>query len=317
MPTTPLVFRRLAAFTCLLGALLGVQACAPAMGPMGTPALQADGDGRAVLRISAIPDQNPEKLNRLYGLLVAELEERLGVPVQYVPVVDYTAAVTAFRNGDLDLVWFGGLTGVQARLQSPGAQVVAQRDIDARFTSVFIAHRDSGLLPITDIRELVALRGKRFSFGSESSTSGRLMPQHFLARAGVTPDQFAGGHAGFSGSHDSTLRLVESGSYEAGALNSQVWESRVREGSVDTDAVRLIWVTPGYPNYHWVARGDLVRRFGTDIHSELRHALTGLSLDDPRGATILGLFGATAFTPATAAAYAPIEAIGREIGKIR
>ncbi|MEK9632128.1 MAG: PhnD/SsuA/transferrin family substrate-binding protein, partial [Synechococcus sp.] len=73
-----------------------------------------------VLRISAIPDQNPERLNRLYGLLAKELSDQLGVPVKYKPVVDYGAAVTGFRRGDLDLVWFGGLTGVQARLQTPG-----------------------------------------------------------------------------------------------------------------------------------------------------------------------------------------------------
>ena len=99
------------------------------------PALAAE-----VLRISAIPDQNPERLNRLYGLVASELSEQLDVPVRYVPVIDYAAAVTGFRRGDLDLVWFGGLTGVQARLQTPGAVVLAQRDVDARFRSVFIAN---------------------------------------------------------------------------------------------------------------------------------------------------------------------------------
>ena len=89
-----------------------------------------------VLRLGAIPDQKPEKLNRLYPLVASELSRQLGVTVKYVPVVDYTAAVTAFRTGDLDLVWFGGLTGVQARLQKPGARVLAQRDIDVAFHSL-------------------------------------------------------------------------------------------------------------------------------------------------------------------------------------
>ena len=102
-----------------------------------------------VLKIGAIPDQNPEKLNRLYGSLSEELKASLNVPVQYVPVSNYAAAVSAFRSGSLDLVWFGGLTGVQARLQTPGATVLAQRDIDAEFTSVFIANGASGLRPIT------------------------------------------------------------------------------------------------------------------------------------------------------------------------
>ena len=145
------------------------------------------------LRIGAIPDQNPERLNRLHGALSAELSESLGVPVRYVPVSNYAAAVSAFRTGSLDLVWFGGLTGVQARLQTPGAKVVAQRDIDARFTSVFIANSGSGLRPITSQDQLKQLKGKRFTFGSESSTSGRLMPEHFLRQSGATPRDFAGG----------------------------------------------------------------------------------------------------------------------------
>ncbi|MEX1316922.1 MAG: putative selenate ABC transporter substrate-binding protein, partial [Synechococcaceae cyanobacterium] len=36
---------------------------------------------KRVLRIGAIPDQNPEKLNRLYGLVADELSEQLQVPV--------------------------------------------------------------------------------------------------------------------------------------------------------------------------------------------------------------------------------------------
>src|SRR5690606_10172954 len=114
------------------------------------------------------------------------LEAELGVPVEYRPVTDYTAAVTAFRVGDLDMVWFGGLTGVQARLQVGGAQALAQRSIDEQFTSVFIANRDSRLPQLDSIDDLTQLAGHTFTFGSESSTSGRLMPQYFLQEAGLT-----------------------------------------------------------------------------------------------------------------------------------
>ncbi|MFM7646782.1 MAG: PhnD/SsuA/transferrin family substrate-binding protein, partial [Cyanobium sp.] len=100
----------------------------PLSGDAGSPAattlLPRAQAQQKLLRIGAIPDQNPEKLNRLYGQVATELSRQLGVKVQYVPVTDYAAAVSAFRTGSLDLVWFGGLTGVQARLQKPGAQVI-------------------------------------------------------------------------------------------------------------------------------------------------------------------------------------------------
>ena len=272
-----------------------------------------------VLRISAIPDQNPERLNRLYELVAAELSDQLGVQLRYVPVIDYTAAVTGFRRGDLDLVWFGGLTGVQARLQTPGAVVLAQRDVDARFRSVFIANRQAlkDLKPFTSIAELSQLKNKRFSFGSESSTSGRLMPQFFLAKAGVEPKDFSGGQPGFSGSHDATIALVQSGAYEAGALNEQVWESRLKEGKVDTSKVVLLWRTPTYPDYHWVAQGNLNKRFGAGFTSKLQQALLKLSPDQPRQAQVLELFGAKKFIKAPVDQYASIESVGRQLGKIR
>jgi len=272
---------------------------------------------RPVLRISAIPDQNPEKLNRLYGQVAQLLSKQLGVPVQYVPVIDYTAAVSAFRTGNLDLVWFGGLTGVQARLQKPGAQVIAQRDIDASFHTVFIANKASGLQPIASQKGLSELKGKRFTFGSESSTSGRLMPQFFLQQAGVKPSDFAGGAPGFSGSHDATIALVQSGAYQAGAVNEQVWKANLRSGKANRNKVLAIWRTPGYPDYHWIGQPNLDERFGKGFTAKLRGAIISWRPSNPEQKAILQLFGAQQFTAAKASDYAPIERVGRQIGKIR
>lgn len=100
--------RGLARFVALtaIGILLGACGSAP-----GDPR-SAAGSGERALTISAIPDQDPQELQRLYGTVSDYLSDRLGVPVRYVPVTDYTASVTAFKRGDLQLVFFGGLTGV-------------------------------------------------------------------------------------------------------------------------------------------------------------------------------------------------------------
>ena len=272
---------------------------------------------QAVLQIGAIPDQNPEKLNRLYGALSEEISEKLEVPVRYAPVSNYAAAVSAFRTGSLDLVWFGGLTGVQARLQTPGARVLAQRDIDAEFTSVFIANGASGLRPFTSADQLVELKGRRLAFGSESSTSGRLMPQYFMGENGVKPDDLAGGGPGFSGSHDATIAVVQSGAYEVGALNEQVWRSNVDAGRVDPDKVKVIWRTPPYVDYHWVVRPDLDARFGDGFTDNLQSTLLELSAETENGAAILELFGAERFIPAEDEDYVMIETVGRQLDKIR
>ncbi len=266
--------------------------------------------------ISAIPDQDPEKLNRLYGKLADYLKAQLGVEVVYKPVTDYTAVVNAFRTGDVDMAWFGGLTGVQARLQVDGAQAIIQRDIDEKFRSVFIANVATGIQPFEDIGGLTALKGRTFTFGSESSTSGRLMPQFFMRQAGVLPSDLKG-EPGFSGSHDKTIKLVEAGSYEAGALNAQVWEARVSAGEVDTSKVTVIWRTPPYYDYHWIVRPDVEQNFGAGFSERVKQAFLALDQANPAHKEILDLFGAQKFIETRNENYADIEAIGREIGKIK
>jgi phosphonate transport system substrate-binding protein len=267
--------------------------------------------------ISAIPDQDPEKLNRGYSALTTYLSKQLGVPVEYRAVTDYAAVVTAFKVGDVDMVWFGGLTGVQARLQVEGAQAILQRDIDEKFTSVFIANANSGLAPVADATALAAaLKGRTFTFGSDSSTSGRLMPQYFLQQGGLALTDLKG-EPGFSGSHDKTIKLVEAGTYEVGALNSQVWENRLKAGEVDAVKVQVIWTSPPYYDYHWVIRPDVATDYGPDFVTKLKAVFTTLDANSPDHKDIMGFFGAKRFIETKNENYAAIEQVGREIGKIK
>ncbi len=274
-------------------------------------------NSKEVFIISAIPDQYPEKLNRLYTILSDELSESLNIDVEYKPVINYQAAVSAFRTGSLDLVWFGGLTGVQARLQKPGAIVLAQRDIDRAFHSVFIANTKAKIKPIRDIKDLKVLKGKRFTFGSESSTSGRLMPQYFLNKANVKLTDFKGSRPGFSGSHDATIALVQSGSYEAGVLNEQVWIDSINSGRANKKDIFVIWRTPAYSDYHWLAQPSLDQKFGKGFTNRLQKSIIGLKKTNPRQKKILELFSAKSFVKAHAYQYEDIEFIGRKLGKIR
>ena len=276
------------------------------------------GEFEGTLRIGAIPDQDLEVLQRTYDSVADHVEAAMpGVTVEYVPVTDYEGAVTGFRVGDLDVVWFGGLTGVQARLEVEDAQALVQRDIDEAFTTVFIASVDSGLGPIADVDGLTALSGHSLTFGSESSTSGRLMPQYFLIEAGVDVDTDLSGQVGYSGSHDATIEVVSAGTYEVGALNSQVWDDRSAEGVVDGEKVTEIFRTPPYYDYHWVGRPDIDERLGDGATEAFVDALLALDADDPDDAAILELFGAGSFIRTENGNYDAIEAVARDVGLIR
>ena len=143
------------------------------------------------------------------------------------------------------------------------------------------------------------------------------MPQYFLAQAGVTPKQFAGGQAGFSGSHDATIALVQSGSYQAGAVSQPVWDVAVKNKKVDPNKVKVIWTTPAFGNYHWLARPNLDPRFGKGFTTKLQQAIVSLSPKSERQKSVLALFAAQRFIPAQESQYQPIEKVGRQLGKIR
>lgn len=262
---------------------------------------------RPQFTFTAIPDQNEAELIRRFQQVADYLSAELGVDARYIPVKSYPAAITAFRNNQVQLAWFGGLSGVQARKVVPGSQAIAQGYEDQFFKSYVIAHKSTGLKPQGELP--AALNGKSFTFGSKGSTSGRLMPEFYLREAfGKAPDEIFS-RVGFSGDHSRTIALVQSGAYEVGAVNYAVWEKAVENGEVDQELVSVIWTTPEYADYQWTVRGDIDEQFGPGFQEKLTQAL--LELDDP---AILASFPRSKFVPADNNVYLAIEQTAKAIG---
>jgi phosphonate transport system substrate-binding protein len=272
-----------------------------------------EGEASGPMSISAIPDQDPELLNRLYPDVAKRFTEATGVEVEYQPVTDYTAVVRAFEVGDVYLAWMGGLTGVQAASRVEGAQAIAQRDIDPEFHSLFIANTSAGLEPFDDVEGLQALADHTLTFGSETSTSGRLMPQYFMQEGGFDQADLKG-EPGFSGSHDATIEAVASGSFEVGALNEQVWKATKDAGEVDLSDVVVLYRTPAYYDYHWLARPDLDQQFGEGTTQAVTDLLLGLDPSNEEDAKILDLFGADSFIETKNSNYDQIKQVAQEQG---
>ncbi|WP_457807597.1 putative selenate ABC transporter substrate-binding protein [Kushneria sp. EE4] len=262
-------------------------------------------------RFTAIPDEDESRLVERFDKVADYLSKKTGLDVEYVPVKSYAAAVSAFRNDQVQLAWFGGLTGVQARQFVPGSQAIAQGKEDAEFETYFIANADTGLE--ADQSELPdALEGKTFTFGAKTSTSGRLMPDYYLRERFDKAPEDIFSRVGYSGDHTRTMALVESGAFDVGALNYTVWDAAVADGRVDTDKVHVIWATPSYPDYQWTIRGDVDEHYGDDATAHVRQAL--LDMTDP---DLLSSFPREGFIPASNEDYAPIEQVGQELGLLR
>jgi len=264
-----------------------------------------------VLRYTAIPDQNTTELAQKFAPLTEYLARELGVRVEYVPARDYQASVEMFRGGDIHLAWFGGLTGVQARHLVSGARAIAQGAADPEYYSYFIANASTGLERQTEFP--LAIGDLSFTFGSESSTSGRLMPEFFIREhTGKAPAEFFSQTFGFSGSHDRTVELVESGRFQAGVVNYKVYDQRVAAGETDPEVVRVIWQTPTYADYNFTAHPALETVFGAGFTDRLQAAL--LAIDDPG---LLAALPRERLVAATNEDYAGIEAVARQLDMLR
>ena len=256
-----------------------------------------------VLRITAIPDESPTELARKAAPLVKYLEGKLGMKVEFTPVTDYAAAVETLVNKKVDLAWFGGFTYVQANVRSGGRVIpLVQREEDERFRSVFISS-DPGITKLTD------LKGKDLSFGSQSSTSGHLMPRSYLLQAGVDPDKDLK-RVAYSGAHDATIAAVASGKVVAGALNISVWDKFVADKKVDASKVHVFFTTPPYFDYNWTVHADMP----VALRDKLSAAFLALNRDNAEGKEVLDLQRATRFVPTKAENYKGIETAARSAG---
>ncbi|MBY0410260.1 MAG: putative selenate ABC transporter substrate-binding protein [Burkholderiaceae bacterium] len=266
-----------------------------------TPLAQAQ--TQTVFRVTAIPDESPTELARKAVPLMKYLESKMGMTVEFTPVTDYAAAVEAVVNKKIDMAWFGGFTFVQANVRSGGKILpLVQREEDTKFRSVFITSDPA-------IKTLADLKGKDLSFGSQSSTSGHLMPRSFLLEQGVNPDKDLR-RVAFSGAHDATIASVASGKVQAGALNISVWEKFVADKKVDTAKVRVFYTTPPYFDYNWSVHADMPAA----TRQKIIDAMLALNAETPPGKEILELQRATRFVPTMVENYKGIEAAARNAG---
>jgi len=258
---------------------------------------------------TAIPDEDESKLRSRFDKVATYLTNQLDIEVKYIPVKSYGAAVTAFRNNQVQLAWFGGLSGVRARALVSGSTAIAQGVEDPKFQTYFIAHSSTGLKKSSNFPIMIA--GKTFTFGSKGSTSGRLMPEFYIRKNFSNSPNKVFSRVGFSGNHSRTISLVESGAFQIGATNFLVWKKNLAAGKIETSKVAVIWETPSYPDYNWSIRGDVDKNFGSGLTERVKTAL--LNLKDP---DLLASFPRKGFIPVSNADFQSIVTVGKQIGLI-
>ncbi|MBM3226522.1 MAG: putative selenate ABC transporter substrate-binding protein [Candidatus Tectomicrobia bacterium] len=264
-------------------------------------------NAQTTLKVSAIPDESPTELQRKFAPLGKYLEAKTGMTMEFIPVTDYAATVEGLTAKKLDMVWYGGFTFVQAKIRTNGTAIpLVQRAEDEQFRSVFITQPNSGITSLAD------LKGKTFTFGSQSSTSGHLMPRSFLLQQGLDPDKDFR-RVAFSGAHDATALQVAGGKVDAGALNISVWNKMLEEKKLDPAQVHVFYTTPPYYDYNWTVRGDL----DAALVQKLKDAFLSLDPNNPEHKEILALQRASKFISTQPENYKGIEEAARSAGLLK
>ena len=202
-----------------------------------------------VLRIGVLPDSALDILKNKYTPLIEYLREETGIPTELVIPASYEDLLTRFHDHDIDLAFFGGYTYVIAH-ERDHAVPLALRDIDLQFTSLFLVRADN---PATSLEDL---RGKTFTFGSDLSTSGHLLPRYFLLEQGIKPEKFFG-KVLYSGAHDRTAYWIRDGKVDCGVANSSIIRKMLADGKLGKNDVRILWETPPYSDYVWAIQENI------------------------------------------------------------
>ena len=231
-----------------------------------------------VFRFSAIPDENTTAQKERYAPVAKWLSEQLEIDVEFIPSSGYPASVDKFETGDIQMAWFGGVTGVQARNAVPNSQAIVSGAKDLQFKSYFIANASTGLSRSDSFPK--EIKNLTFTFGDAGSTSGCIMPAYFIMKnADMGPLAFFSQKVGFSGSHDKTALQVQNGVYQTGAMNYSTYDQMVKDQKIDPEKCRIIWETPAYADYNFTVRANLDDTFGQGFTKKLQKLL--IECNDP------------------------------------
>lgn len=219
------------------------------------------------LRVGFPPDENAAEIIRKNQPLLEYLKQATGfAEVKIVVPKTYTAAVEEMARGNLDMVYFGGLTYVLAKRDVDITPIVRGKvgGTTDNF-SYIITRKDSGIKTLEDIK------GRRFAFGDVASTSGHLIPHQALRKIHLNPNtDFS--QLEYTGAHDKTAYAVFEKKVDAGAMNSRLFPILVEQGKIDGKQMKILWKSKPFADYPWAVRTAL----GDEVIKRLTNAFINL-----------------------------------------
>jgi len=226
------------------------------------------------------------------------LRQYLGRDVKLVTLNSYSATLDSLSSGYVDFACLGAVTYIRGRARM-GLIPLVQRESDLQFHSLIITNTSKSIYSLSD------LKGKQFAYGDINSTSGHVIPYLEMKRAGINPDTDL--QSRYSGEHSATVKLVEMGMVDAGAVDESVFNAMIKDGRADRNRLRVIYTSRPFVDYVYVARR------GVSDSERDKFAAALLALKEGKNDDVLKLLRASKFVKANDGEYAGIREAAQEL----
>ncbi len=250
------------------------------------------------------PDK--EKNDATYRPLAGYLAKRLGREVKLFTVDTWEGLARSLASGETDLSLMGPWGYVLANHQA-GAQVVSTILYEGKpeYFAITITHPKSGINTLED------LKGRTFAFGDKGSTSGYLIPLHYLMTRGIDPEKY------FSRvvhtAHPAIEMAVTRGELDAGADYNRNRDSMIAAGLIKAADSKIIWTSAPLPNDAFAVSAELHK--DKAFIAKLQAALSDTGAELKANPSLLPA-RYTGFVTKDNAYYKPIRDAGLATGRL-
>ena len=269
---------------------------------MAAPALA---QGRPTLKIGLGPQQPTQAdTRRVWEPVYKAVAEKVGANLELQVANDWAGIATALANEQIDVAQMGPWGYILAKVRGE-ARIINTMLVNGIPTYKAIIVARPGL---TVAKFPEDARGKSMQMLDVGSTSGWLVPTHFLRSKGIDPKTFFGRYA--EGASAAAAQMA--------TINGQVdlatgWDTHrntmIRNGTIQPTSNTVVWESEPLPNECVVVS----KSFPQARAEALGAALAGLSDEEKK----LLPWPYTGFVPATHQPYEGLEKMGRDLGAIR
>jgi phosphonate transport system substrate-binding protein len=235
-------------------------------------------DWPAKIQIAYLPDEEqPGRRLDMYRQLESYLERELSIQVDVVRTNLYGPVIEAMRSGKIDVAFFSTFSYMLASDRDAAESIVMRSEVDGSprvYYSNLIVGADS---PLTSFEDMVDQAGELvLSFVNPASTSGHLLPRAWMLQRDFNPEA-SFREVVYSGSQNGSIYSILSGKADVAAASSANLLKLIKTGSVDENAIRVIWESPEIPGGCTAVRKNLP----ASLKAALKTAYLDIEENDP------------------------------------